>query len=293
MNGQRREVVLQKGDSFLLFAGEVRISSQFMAMRLLNTLYTVSPARFGWSAGGDCVGWDEETGQYVLSLGEKDPNLLALEDVTVNGRAYEQGEVLVYEDMKYVHAHESEFEGMFTELPSMFDTFVEFNRLGVPTDKVVTEKGGESGEETLKGYGVAKNTTDNHATEFTSGNSPMVVDYYSTVLLTYQNSSIRQYIDIAPTTQYREYKGGSVYEENGTEYLKVIGEDGYTGELETVENSKGEDVPVTGMMYAAEEPNSSALCIPTNSDPEKYEAAFKFISWAAGPEGQAIMMRGG
>ena len=115
----------------------------------------------------------------------------------------------------------------------------------------------------------------------------MVVDYYSTVLLTYQNSSIRQYIDIAPTTQYREYKGGSVYEENGTEYLKVIGEDGYTGELETVENSKGEDVPVTGMMYAAEEPNSSALCIPTNSDPEKYEAAFKFISWAAGPEGQA------
>ena len=98
MNGQRREVVLQKGDSFLLFAGEVRISSQFMAMRLLNTLYTVSPARFGWSVGGDCVGWDEETGQYVLSLGDKDPNLLALEDVTVNGRAYEQGEVLVYED---------------------------------------------------------------------------------------------------------------------------------------------------------------------------------------------------
>ena len=48
--------------------------------------------------GGDCVGWDEETGQYVLSLGDKEPNLLALEDVTVNGRAYEQGEVLVYED---------------------------------------------------------------------------------------------------------------------------------------------------------------------------------------------------
>ena len=248
---------------------------------------------YGWSVGGDCVGWDDEEGQYVLSLGDKDPNLLALEDVTVNGRAYKQGEVLVYEDMKYVHAHESEFEGKFTELPSMFDTFVEFNRLGVPTDKVVTNEGGESGNETLKGYGVAKNTVDNHATEFTSGNSPMVVDYYSTVLLTYQNSSIRQYIDIAPTTQYREYEGGSVYEENGTEYLKVIGEDGYTGELETVKNSKGEDVPVTGMMYAAEEPNSSALCIPANSDPEKYEAAFKFISWAAGPEGQAIMMREG
>ena len=92
---------------------------------------------YGWSVGGDCVGWDEETGQYVLSLGEKDPNLLALEDVTVNGRAYEQGEVLVYEDMKYVHAHESEFEGMFTELLSMFDTFVEFNRLGVPGERTL------------------------------------------------------------------------------------------------------------------------------------------------------------
>lgn len=248
---------------------------------------------YGWSVGGDCVGWDDESGQYVMTLQDRDANLLALEDVTVDGRTYKQGEVLVYEDMKYVHAHESEFEGKFEELPSMFDTFVEFNRLGVPSDKVVTNKGGESGTETLKGYGIAKNTTDNHSTEFTAGNSPMVNDYYSTVLLTYKNSAVRDYIDIAPLAQYREYEGGSVYTENGTEYLKVIGEDGYTGELRTVTNSTGEEVAVTGMLYSAEEPNASGLVIPTNSDSDEYEAAFKFICWACGPEGQAIINRSG
>ena len=35
------------------------------------------------------------------------------------------------------------------------------------------------------------------------------------------------------------------------------------------------------------------LVIPKNSDPAKYDAAWKFISWAAGEEGQAIMLKTG
>ena len=96
--------------------------------------------------------------------------------------------------------------------------------------------------------------------------------------------------DIAPCQQYRLYKDGSVYyngEKNfKNEYLKVIGKDGYTGELAVVG-----DTPVTGNIAACAE--SPSLVVPKNSDPEKHEASWKFIRWAAGPDGQKILAQTG
>ena len=52
------------------------------------------------------------------------------------------------------------------ELPSMYDAFLEFNRLGIPSDKPATDDG------TKMGYGVAKPMTEDRTKEFTSGGEP-------------------------------------------------------------------------------------------------------------------------
>ena len=97
-------------------------------------------------------------------------------------------------------------------------------------------------------------------------------------------------------SQWREYKGGSVYytgeETFANEYLKVIGKQYgvsvYTGELDKDAVS---GVPFVGRQtgYAT----FYTLLIPENSDSENYEAAWKFIRWAASEEGQKIYMKTG
>jgi ABC-type glycerol-3-phosphate transport system substrate-binding protein len=83
--------------------------------------------------------------------------------------------------------------------------------------------------------------------------------------------------------------GGSNYEVDGVEYLKVIGEtyDGtvYTGEVK-VENG----TPIVGRSTAASA--ASGFFLPKNTRNKNYDAAFKFASWAAGPEGQKIIAKG-
>ena len=91
----------------------------------------------GFSVGGDCIGWDEATGNYKLTLGDKQPGYLALEDITVNGSSYAKGEVLHYEDKTYLNTHAdalNALNGKVYPLPSMYDTVLEFTRLGVPAD---------------------------------------------------------------------------------------------------------------------------------------------------------------
>ena len=94
--------------------------------------------------------------------------------------------------------------------------------------------------------------------------------------------------------QYREEVGGSVYydgtESFASEDRKVVGAvnpgdtEAYTGELAT----DGE-TEIKGNLTASD--GVTALVIPSRSDSEKYDAAWKFIRWAAGPEGQAISQR--
>lgn len=248
---------------------------------------------YGWSVGGDCIGWNSETKKYDFSIGDKDKNYLALNEISVNGTQYSQGEVLDYEDMKRLRGNASEYNTVkddLYELPSMYEAFLEFNRLGIPTDKVAATDAGETGNETVNGYGVAPNTTTNRSLRFTSGDSPMLCETSDNVN-SFNQSAISGKFDMAPLAQYREYTDGSTREVNGKEYLKVIGND-WTGELQTVQNSNGEKVACCGEAISALTDDSSALAIPKNIDPEKYDDAFKFISWACGPEGQKILAKG-
>lgn len=236
-----------------------------------------------WSVGGDCVGWNEEKGDYEFTLTDKQANYLALEDITVNGTSYKKGDVLFYEDKTFLNKNASEkaaMSGKIYALPSTYDATLEFTRLGVATNK--------EADTGVKGYGVAPNTTDNRSAKFLSGKDcPLLIEYYSNVPS--YKGILGDNLGMTLPTQYREYTGGSTYTKGGDEYLKVIGEsyDGvvYTGDL----HYEG-DTAIVGESTTASE--ALGFFIPANTKNKNYDAAFKFVSWAAGPEGQAILAKG-
>lgn len=242
---------------------------------------------YGWSVGSDCVGWDDSKGQYVLTLNDTQPNYLVLSDITVNGRAYQKGDVLFYEDKTFLNGNASEkqaLSGKVYELPSNYDATLEFNRLGVPADKEA-EKG-------IKGYGVAPSTTENRATRFSSGKDcPFLVEPFSDTLS--YKGLLGDNLNMALPAQYREYVGGSTYQAGANdftgEYLKVIGET-YEGQEYTGDLKAEGDTPIVGRCTTASE--ASAFFIPANTKNKNYDAAFKFICWAASEEGQAILAEG-
>lgn len=238
---------------------------------------------YGFSVGGDCVGWDEAAGQYKFTITDKQANYLALTDITVNGRSYGKGDVLLYEDKTFLNNNASEksaLSGKIYELPSQYDAILEFNRLGVPANK--------EADTGVMGYGVAPSTTNNRTARFTSGTDcPFLVEDF--VQIASFKEILGDALGMAMPAQYREYVGGSTYTKGGTEYLKVIGEtyDGavYTGDL----HMEGDTVIVG---EAATESEGTGLFIPANTKNKNYDAAFKFASWLAGPEGQAILAKG-
>lgn len=237
----------------------------------------------GFSVGGDCVGWDDAAGQYKLTLMDKQSGYLALEDITVNGVNYAKGDVLTYEAKLFLNNNASELsklDGKVYPLPSQYDAILEFTRLGVPTTK--------QAEEGIYGYGVAPATTANRTARFTSGSDcPFLIEYFSQAQ-SFQGI-LGDALGMAVPAQYREYVGGSTYEKDGVEYLKVIGEtyDGevYTGELHT-ENGTA----IVG--EAATASRGSGFFLPANTKGKNYDEAMKFVAWAAGPEGQAILAKG-
>lgn len=238
---------------------------------------------YGWSVGGDCVGWDETAGQYVMTLGDKQPGYLVTKAQTINGTAYNAGDVLTYEDKCFVNKGTVP-AGLYA-LPSQYDATLEFNRLGIPADK--------QAENGIYGYGVAPNTVENRTQRFASGTDcPFLIDSYGEALSFAR--ILGDDLELAVPSCYREYVGGSTYQKDGAEgfaneYLKVIGEtyDGevYTGEVKTVDGT-----PVVGKSTAASA--ASGFFIPKNTRNKNYDAAFKFASWAAGPEGQKIIAKG-
>ncbi len=242
---------------------------------------------YGWSVGGDCIGWDSTQNEYVFTLNDKKCNYLAVSNVTVNGTSYQAGDILSYEDKEYVHSNSTEFTDALYELPSTYEAFLEFNRLGVPTDKTVDMVDGTA----IKGYGLAPSTTTNTDSYFKAGVSPFVSAKYGSAT-TYNNSSVKGKFDIAPEQQYRLYKGGSLVDENATLndiQVKVIGET-YAGEVYTGELEKVNGIAIVGR--PATHSLNYAMAIAKNSEPSEYEASFKFASWLAGPEGQALVAKG-
>ncbi len=238
---------------------------------------------YGWSIGGDCVGYDETKGQYVMTLGDKQNNYLVTQAVTVNGTSYVPGDILSYEDKSWLNQNAAELakvESSLYALPSQYDATLEFNRLGIPTDK--------QAEAGIYGYGVAPNTVENRTQRFASGvDCPFLIDSYGEAL-SFQKI-LGENLELAVPTCYREYVGGSTYEKDGTEYLKVIGET-YDGAVYTGEVKEENGTPIVGRSTAASA--ASGFFIPKNTRNKNYDAAFKFASWAAGPEGQKIIAKG-
>ena len=236
-----------------------------------------------FSVGGDCVGWDEASGNYKLTLTDKQPGYLVLEDVTINGKNYAKGDVLTYEAKTFLNSNAEELsklEGKVYALPSQYDVILEFTRLGVPADK--------QPEAGIYGYGVAPYTTANRSQRFTSGKDcPFLIEEIHQAESFY--SILGDSLGVAVPTQYREYEGGSTYEKDGVEYLKVIGET-YEGEVYTGQLHMENGTPVVGISSTASE--ATGLFLPVNTKNKNQDAAFKFASWVAGPEGQAILAKG-
>ena len=240
---------------------------------------------FGWSVGGDCVGYDGE--KYSFTALDSSANYLvtAKDGVTVNGKHYAAGEVVRYED-KVKQADIAAMSGLHP-LPSQQTAMQEFINLSVPRDK--------TGGMVATGYGVATAINESVDALYSASNKVAMVSGRIVQTTTLEVAYKGQY-DIALPTQWREYKGGSVYykgeETFGNEYLKVIGKqyDGtvYTGELDKDAES---GVPFVGRQTGYG--SFSALMIPVNSDSSNYEAAWKFIRWAASEEGQKIYMKTG
>ncbi len=236
---------------------------------------------FAWSVGSDCIGWDGE--KYNFTLMDDTPNYLATKEVSVNNHTYSAGELVSYED-KVNDANVANIDGLYA-LPSQRDAVVEFLRYSVNTDYAIDGAGTE-------GYKISPNDLS-RLSNFTNNTVAMTCEGYAESYYDMTSSNIRDKYDYAPVWQYREYKDGSTYQKNdqsgfANEYLKVIGKD-YGGQKFTGELEEENGTPIVGASDV--QGKGCYLVIPKNSDPAKYDAAWKFISWATGEEAQKIMTR--
>lgn len=236
---------------------------------------------YGWSVGGDVVGYNGN--EYDFTLLDTNNNYIVTKNNTViNGVTYSAGEIVRYEDrVNGIDKASTKPDGIYA-IQSQYNAVKEYVSLQVATDTVVDERDGK----TYKGYGVADPNTGKAPTWFNNGDLAMT---RGAELEDIRMSSPDFNICVPET--YREYEGGSVYysgtEDYAHEYLKVIGEtyDGkeYTGDIKTVDGT-----PIIGNSTTAS--ITTALAIPANSDPEKYQAAWDFISWVA-TEGQKYIAK--
>lgn len=238
---------------------------------------------YAWSIGGDVIGWDSEKGEYVFTLDDKTANYLVLKDgVTLNNNTYNKGDVVRYEDRSMIAADEIGDDKTFHALPSTYDAFLEFSRLGVGSEVTVDSVDGVD----YKGYGIACVDRSNRDQYFRAGKSPFQYGAITNISI-YSDGGMNGKFDATLMYQWREYVGGSL---TGDGKLKVIGEtydgEAYTGDLATSASGvalKGDNC-VTGDNYG--------VMLAKNADSSEYEASFKFASWVAGSEGQKILAKG-
>lgn len=236
---------------------------------------------YGWSVGGDVMGFNGKS--YDFTLADKSANYIVVDDnVTVNGNTYNKGDIVRYEDKVNADMTALVSANKVYAIASQYEAVFEYVALQVETNKNV-----DAGK---KGYGVATPETSNAENNLTNGTTAMTRTAVSRMSALEEFS----FVDYCPAEQYREYEGGSTYQKGGNagfanEYLKVIGEtyDGevYTGALKEVNGTK-----IVGKQATAS--ISEGLAIPACSDPEKYQAAWDFISWVA-TEGQTYLASAG
>lgn len=231
---------------------------------------------YGWSVGGDVMGFDGTS--YDFTLMDRSANYIVTKNNTAVGSSvYNAGEIVRYEDKKKQSGIES-MDGVYA-IESTYNAVKEYVALQVGTDKTVDTVG----DTTYKGYGVATPETSSADNLFNTAQVAMVRGTPEGIY----NKREKANFDICVPETYREYEGGSTYQKDGAEgfkneYLKVIGEtygsETYTGAVKEVDGTK-----IIGNSTSAS--ISQGLVIPACSDPEKYQAAWDFISWVA-TEGQ-------
>lgn len=222
----------------------------------------------GWSVGGDCLEWDEAKQQYIFALGNDVPNYLVTgtADVTINGTAYKQGDLLSYADKNYVAANQGDsvIAGYLSAqnlypLPSNKAMFTEFAMLSQATNKLVTDD--------IYGYGISPAPNALDATSmtgyFTAGEVAMISSEgrLSGEIGKTMNMNGKKW-DIAPLYQYREYNT------DGT--VKMVNDTKIFGKQATHSYDMG-------------------FAIPANA--KNKQAAWEFISYVAGLDGQKELMK--
>jgi len=236
---------------------------------------------YGWSVGGDVVSYNGT--DYDFTLLDTHKNYIVTKSNTViNGVTYSAGEIVRYEDRKAALDNAATAPDGVYPIESQYNAVKEYVSLQVATDKVVDERGGK----TYKGYGVADPDTGKASTWFNNGSLAMTRGSELTDI-----RMAKPEFNICVPETYREYEGGSVHyvgeETYANEYLKVIGET-YGGKEYTGDILKVNGTPIVGNSTTAS--ISQALAIPANSDPAKYQASWKFISWVA-TEGQKYIAK--
>ena len=220
----------------------------------------------GWSVGADCLEWDEASQQYIFALGNEVPNYLVTASVTINGTAYNAGDILSYQDKNFVAENQSDStiadylsaQNLYP-LPSNQAMFTEFAMLSQATNALVTED--------VYGYGISPAPNALDATSmtgyFTAGEVAMIStegrlsgDIGKTMNL------LGKKWDIAPLYQYREYNA------DGT--VKTVYDTEIAGKRATHSYDMG-------------------FAIPANA--KNKQAAWEFISYVAGLDGQKALMK--
>ena len=218
---------------------------------------------YGWSVGGDVVEYIPD-GYYKFTLNDSTKNYIVKDDVasvTINGNTYSAGELISYTDKSAITAAD---KANLNELPSMYDAFLEFVALTAKEGSVVGT--GSDGKEKL-GYGVSMGAnslgTADAEDYFISGKFGMFVDGRWEVPTLRQNMSESSKWgagswNVAPLPVYKEYDA---------------------------------DGNVTVHGVSAGHSGSMGLAIAEGS--RNKEAAFEFLKFVAGEEGQKAQAEAG
>ena len=218
---------------------------------------------YGWSVGGDVVQYIPD-GYYKFTLNDNTKNYIVKDDVasvTINGNTYAAGEIISYQDKTAITTAD---KTNLNELPSMYDAFLEFVALTAKEGSVVGTR--VDGTQQL-GYGVSMGAnslgTADAEDYFASGKFGMFVDGRWEVPTLRKNMTENSKWgagswNVAPLPVYKEYDA------NG-------------------------NVTVHGI--AGGHSGSMGLAIAEGSDNK--QAAFEFLKFVAGEEGQKAQAEAG
>lgn len=231
---------------------------------------------YGWSVGGDCIQYIPSNdpayngGYWDFTLADETKNYIVADDYegtfTVNGNNYTAGQIIDYLD-KFSDIANKTINPVITnavasralnELPSQREAFTEFVRLSQNRNTTVDTVNGVP----LNGYGITPNpttiSTDGKVGYFTSQKMSMLVDGRWTVVNIRKDMPEGVEWDVAPLPIYKTYN------DDGTVAVHGIAS-GHSG--------------------------STAMAIAKNS--RVPQAAWMFVEYACGPEGQGIQAEAG